>query len=158
MPVCLLWPPLPTKHELLSDRMVAGTSNLPMVCRSAATAFSEVVSLNNAAPVTHLEASSRYVIRFRSFMRGSFITCQPVCHMALEYRRSYLTHLRFLDFAGGVDDQIVGFHYRVYARAAYVMSLLLEHLGHPAPSGFLLQMGQGSSADRRGARYAQSPS
>ena len=40
------------------------------------------------------------MIRFRSFMRGSFITCQSVCHMAFEYRRSYLTHLCFLDFTG----------------------------------------------------------
>ena len=32
MPVCLLRPPLPTKHEPLSDRMVAGTPNLPTAC------------------------------------------------------------------------------------------------------------------------------
>ena len=73
-----------TKQEPLSDRMVAGTPNLPTACRRVATAFSEVDSLNSAAPVTHREASSRYVIRFNPFMRVSFMECQSVCHMALE--------------------------------------------------------------------------
>ena len=59
-----------------------------------------LASLNTPYPVTHREASSRYVIRFRSLTRKSFMTCQSVCHMALEYCRSNLTHLRFFAFAG----------------------------------------------------------
>ena len=54
VPVCFLWPLLSTMHEPLSDRIVAGTPNLPTACRSTTTAFSEATSLNNAAPVTHL--------------------------------------------------------------------------------------------------------
>lgn len=74
----------PTKQEPLSDRMVAGTPNLLMVCLSIITAFFEVASLKRAAPVTHREASYRYVIRFIPFIRGSFMACQSACHMAFE--------------------------------------------------------------------------
>ena len=81
-PVCFLRPPLPTNQDPLSDRMVAGTPNLLTACLSTVTALNEIASLKRAAPVTHLEASSRYVIRFNPFMRGSFIVCQSVCHMA----------------------------------------------------------------------------
>ena len=43
----------------------------------------------------HREASSRYAIRLRSLTQKSFMTCQFVCHMASEYCRPNLTHLRF---------------------------------------------------------------
>ena len=68
----------------MSDRIVAGTPNLPTACRSAATAFLDVASLKRAAPVTHREASSRRVIMFSPFILGSFMMCQSVCHMAFE--------------------------------------------------------------------------
>ena len=99
VPVCFLRPPLPTKHGPLSDRMVAGTPNLPTACRSTTTAFFEVASLNNAAPVTRLEASSRNVIKLSPLKRGSFIMRQSVCHMELECLLSWRTRFLFLDFA-----------------------------------------------------------
>ena len=68
----------------MSDRIVAGTPNLPTARRSAATAFPEVASLKRVAPVTHREASSRGVIRFSPFILGSFTMCQSMCHMAFE--------------------------------------------------------------------------
>ena len=76
--------PEPTKQEPLSDKIAAGVPNLPTARRSAVTAFSEVASLNSSAPVTQREASSRYVMRFSPLMRGSFMTCQSVCHTALD--------------------------------------------------------------------------
>ena len=74
----------PTKQDPLSESTVAGVPNLLIACRSTATAFSDVVYVNRVAPVTHLEASSRNVIKLSPLKRGSFIMCQPVCHMELE--------------------------------------------------------------------------
>ena len=67
---------------------------------STFTAFRACCLFDTPYPVMHREASSRYVIRFRSLTRKSFMTCQSVCHMALEYCRSNLTHLRFLPLRG----------------------------------------------------------
>ena len=65
-PVRFLRPPLPAKHDPLPDRMVAGAPNREMARRREVTALSEAASLKGAAPVTHLEASSRYMIGFIS--------------------------------------------------------------------------------------------
>ena len=62
----------------------AGTSSPHMARLSTVTAFSEMASLKRAAPVTHYEASSRQVIRFSPFIRGSFMAYQSVCHMVFE--------------------------------------------------------------------------
>ena len=100
--------PLPTKQDPLSDRIVAGMPNLFTAYLSAATALTEVASLKSVALVTHLEASSRYVIRLRPFMREVFMACQSVCHIAFEYILSHRTHLRCLIFtaesAGGTTQ------------------------------------------------------
>ena len=56
VPVSFLRPPLPTKHDPLSDSMVAGVPNSLMAYLSVTTAFSDVASLNSLAPVTHLDA------------------------------------------------------------------------------------------------------
>ena len=50
-------------------------------------------------PVTHLEASSRNVIRRSPLIRELLTTYQLVCHMGLECLCSYHAHLRFCDFA-----------------------------------------------------------
>ena len=68
-----------------------------------------MVFANNADPVTHLEESSTYVIKFRPFMRGSFIMCQSVCYVAFECRRSNPIHLRFPDFAGKLTARSLDF-------------------------------------------------
>ena len=90
--------------------------------------FRSVASLNTPYPATSREASFRYAIRFRSLMRRSFMTCRPVCHMALEYYRSNLTHLRFFAFTGH-DFQPVFFHYAVYGATAYVF--VCQCIGNP---------------------------
>ena len=73
--------PAPTKQEPLSDRMVAGTPNLPTDCWRTATVFSDVASLHSAVPVTQREVSSRWVIRRSPLMRVSSMECQSVCHI-----------------------------------------------------------------------------
>ena len=79
---------IPTKHEPLSESIVAGAPNLAIACLRTATAFSEVASLKSSAPVAHLDASSRNVIRWRPRVRGSFMTCQSVYHIELGCFRS----------------------------------------------------------------------
>ena len=90
----------PTKQNPLSDRMDAGVPNARVAYLSTFTAFRPVASLSTPYPVMHREASSKYVIRFRSLTQKSFMACQSVCHMVLEYCRSNLTHLHFFAFAG----------------------------------------------------------
>ena len=92
-----LRPRRPTKHEPLSDSIAAGAPNRFAASRSTATAFSEVASLNMPAPVTHRDESSRHATKFEPLKRESFISCQPACHVALEYLLSKRTH--FLRFA-----------------------------------------------------------
>ncbi len=61
----------PTKHEPLSDSTDAGAPNLLIASLSVITAFSEAACSNsNAAPVMHLEASSRYVTRCSPWKQG----------------------------------------------------------------------------------------
>ena len=62
------------------------------------------------------------VIRFRSLTRKSLMACQPACRMALEYRRSRLTRLRFFCPRGARPHQPVLFHHLVYGAPAYVFA------------------------------------
>lgn len=71
----------PTKPDPLSDGMVAGVPNCVMVPLRTSTAFLEVASLNICAAITHLDASSRYKIRFNPRNISSFMACQLVYHM-----------------------------------------------------------------------------
>ena len=84
--------------------------------------------MSNAVPVTYMWESSRYVIKFRPFVRGSLTVYQSVCYMAFECRRSNLIHIRFLDFARRVYNQIAGSHCVAYMIVAVLRPSHLSNL------------------------------
>ena len=98
MPVLFLQFPLSTKHEPLSHKMTAGAPNMSILPESSYSVLMWA-SLNNTSLVIHLEASSRYVTRFRFFMRGFFIMSVCMSH-GIQIQRLNLSHLRFFDLAG----------------------------------------------------------
>lgn len=89
----------PSKHEPLSDSIVAGAPKFAIAFLRTVTAFSDVAWVNICAATMHLEESPRYVTRLNPLKRESLMMRQSTCHIALEYLRSNLTHLCFLDLA-----------------------------------------------------------
>ena len=79
--------------------MVAGVPNRLIASLSASTAFPGVACVKTPDAMMRREESSRHVTGRKPLNRGSSISCQPACHMALECLLPGLTHLRLLDFA-----------------------------------------------------------
>ena len=125
-----LLPPLLMKHESLSGKAVAGTTNRSTACR-APHGVLDAASLNSETTVTHLKVSLRYGDQIQ-FPHARILHHLPVgMPHGVGEEAVAPDPLPFLDLAVGVDDQALGLDYPVYAGAAYILSFLPEPLGSP---------------------------
>ena len=120
----------PTKQDPLSESMDAGVPNAKIARLSTSTAFRPVASLNTPYPVTHREASSRYVIQVQ-IPHAEVLHDVPV-RMPHGVRVLPLKPHPFAFFClcGARLHQLVFFHYVVYGAAAYVF--VRQCLGDPS--------------------------
>ena len=157
---------LSARHEPLSGMTVAGTPNLserrhralrgglPEQCR-ARSAPGGIVKMCDQVRILHARIPHHMPARIPHGIRAQTLVPDPLAPPLL---------------CLGVGDRVIGFHYpdirgSVLCHVSSSWALWSSAPrppacggGHQAPSGFSRQTGQVSSADRRGAGYAQPPS